>query len=129
MNAAGSSHKMSRFVTGAMSEILPKCSAVSGMVNTMAPTELAVVALKKARIFRRGRESFCIRGQQPRIERAVQRTGDTKQARHGRKRELQTDARRGKRVGREQYGQRGQQRRRRIVLSPGAAAQRAAAPS
>ena len=58
MNAAGSSHKMSRFVTGAMSEILPKCSAVSGTVNTMAPTELAIVALKKARIFRRGRESF-----------------------------------------------------------------------
>ena len=62
MNAAGSSHRMSRFVTGAMSEMLPKCSAVSGTVNTMAPTELAVVALKKARIFRRGRESFTSAG-------------------------------------------------------------------
>lgn len=62
MNAAGSNHRMSRFVTGAMSEMLPKCSAVSGTVNTMAPTELAVVALKKARIFRRGRESFTSAG-------------------------------------------------------------------
>ena len=62
MNAAGSSHRMSRFVTGAMSEMLPKCSAVSGTVNTMAPTELAVVALKKARIFRRGCESFTSAG-------------------------------------------------------------------
>ena len=62
MNAAGSSHRMSRFVTGAMSEMLPKCSAVSGTVNTMAPTELAVVALKKARIFRRGRENFTSAG-------------------------------------------------------------------
>ena len=58
MNAAGSSHRISRFVTGAMSEMLPKCSAVSGTVNTIAPTELAVVAIKKVRTLRRGRESF-----------------------------------------------------------------------
>ena len=69
------------------------------------------MALKKAR-------ELHIGGQQARIERAVQRTRDTKQARHGRKRELQADARRGKRIGREQYGQCCQQRRRRVVLPP-----------
>ena len=48
MNAAGSSHRMSRFVTGAMSEMLPKCSAVSGTVNTMAPRLIAATPKKGA---------------------------------------------------------------------------------